>query len=269
MRQIMIGKARPEYRRYIAEVPAEIRDPAQPGTPNPKDCVSKRQFDRFLGDWRRRLHEFDAEMGWATETLEADAAGELLGCGEAILRELQGSPQRALQLSAPEFTPHSGPCPPPWMLLTPGGPSLSTQGGLSTQGCPSVTPVSTSRCHTGGRGGNGSSEQRQLPPHPAFPPAPVQPVPMEPAAPSSGIVQLRLADQLPEPLPPGVISTVSAAAAAAAAADSAAAASAMQWSMPWETDCEALLAAACMSPDMAALLTLQPDPETPLRLHTG
>ncbi|CAE8635488.1 unnamed protein product [Polarella glacialis] len=271
MRQIMIGKARPEYRRYIAEVPAEIRDPAQPGTPNPKDRVSKRQFDRSLGDWRRRLHEFDAEMGWAPETLEADAAGGLLGCGEALLREPQGSPQRGLQLSAPEFTPQLGPCPPPRMLLTPGGASLSTQG------CPSVTPVSKSRRHRGGRGGNGSGEPGMLPPPPAFPPAPVHPAPMEfsfrdePAAPSSGtgIVQLRLADQLPEPLPlpPGVVSAVSAAAAAAAAADYAAAASAMQWSMPWETDCEALLAASGMSPEMAALLTLQPDPETPLRPH--
>ncbi|CAE8705551.1 unnamed protein product, partial [Polarella glacialis] len=176
-----------------------------------------------------------------------------------------------LQLSAPEFTPQLGPCPPPRMLLTPGGASLSTQG------CPSVTPVSKSRRHRGGRGGNGSGEPGMLPPPPAFPPAPVHPAPMEfsfrdePAAPSSGtgIVQLRLADQLPEPLPlpPGVVSAVSAAAAAAAAADYAAAASAMQWSMPWETDCEALLAASGMSPEMAALLTLQPDPETPLRPH--
>lgn len=60
MRQIAIGKARPEYRRYVAEVPFHQREPADPSTPNPKDRVSKRQFDRALGDWRRRLHEYDA-----------------------------------------------------------------------------------------------------------------------------------------------------------------------------------------------------------------
>jgi len=64
MRQIAIGKARPEYRRYLAEVPVNLREPVHPSTPNPKDRVSKRQFDRALGDWRRRLHEFDAELGF-------------------------------------------------------------------------------------------------------------------------------------------------------------------------------------------------------------
>ena len=76
MRQIAIGKARPEYRRYLAEVAVHAREPvaasavelethlseAHPSTPDPKDRVSKRQFDRALGDWRRRLHEFDAEL---------------------------------------------------------------------------------------------------------------------------------------------------------------------------------------------------------------
>mmetsp|Transcript_41111 Transcript_41111/g.108827 ORF Transcript_41111/g.108827 Transcript_41111/m.108827 type:complete len:404 (-) Transcript_41111:250-1461(-) len=58
-RQVMIGKARPEYRRYIAEVPIEQRRPSQPRTPDPRDRVSKRQFDHALGEWRRRLHEYD------------------------------------------------------------------------------------------------------------------------------------------------------------------------------------------------------------------
>lgn len=59
-RQIMIGKARPEYRRYITEVPPERRSSSQPMTPDPRARVSKRQFDRALGEWRRRLHEFDS-----------------------------------------------------------------------------------------------------------------------------------------------------------------------------------------------------------------
>merc|ERR1719282_136194 len=59
LRQIMIGKARPEYRHYVAEVPREWRTPQQPHTPDPRSRISKRQFDRVLGEWRRQLHEFD------------------------------------------------------------------------------------------------------------------------------------------------------------------------------------------------------------------
>lgn len=60
IKQIQIGKARPEYLRYIREVQPSRRHSSQPGTPDPRARVSKRQFDRALGDWRRRLHEFDA-----------------------------------------------------------------------------------------------------------------------------------------------------------------------------------------------------------------
>jgi len=70
-RQIEIGKARPEYKRYLEKVPKEFRDEDQPSTPNPRDRVSKRQFDRALGEWRRRLHEWDAEFGWGPEGHEA------------------------------------------------------------------------------------------------------------------------------------------------------------------------------------------------------
>merc|ERR1719277_443500 len=63
MRQIMIGKARPEYRRYLTEVPLDTRGPSEPSTPDPRARVSKRQFDRALGEWRRRLHEFDGSPG--------------------------------------------------------------------------------------------------------------------------------------------------------------------------------------------------------------
>mmetsp|Transcript_92867 Transcript_92867/g.160776 ORF Transcript_92867/g.160776 Transcript_92867/m.160776 type:complete len:421 (+) Transcript_92867:85-1347(+) len=60
LKQIQIGKARPEYQRYVREVPYSERRASQPSTPDPRARVSKRQFDRLLGDWRRRLHEFDS-----------------------------------------------------------------------------------------------------------------------------------------------------------------------------------------------------------------
>jgi len=60
IKQIQIGKARPEYQRYVREVVPGRRTGSQPSTPDPRARVSKRQFDRALGDWRRRLHEFDA-----------------------------------------------------------------------------------------------------------------------------------------------------------------------------------------------------------------
>lgn len=59
MKQIQIGKARPEYQRYIREVPLSQRRPSQPSTPDPSARVSKRQFDRALADWRRLLHDYD------------------------------------------------------------------------------------------------------------------------------------------------------------------------------------------------------------------
>lgn len=58
-RQIAIGKARPEYRRYSTEAPREMRTAGHPTTPDPKERISKRQFDRSLSSWRCRLHEWD------------------------------------------------------------------------------------------------------------------------------------------------------------------------------------------------------------------
>lgn len=55
-RQIMIGKARPEYLRYREQVPFECRGPMHPRTPNALDKCSKRDFDRKLSRWRRQLH---------------------------------------------------------------------------------------------------------------------------------------------------------------------------------------------------------------------
>lgn len=58
-RQIVIGKARPEYRRYAQEVSRERRDASHPSTPGLRARISKRQFDRTLSAWRCRLHEYD------------------------------------------------------------------------------------------------------------------------------------------------------------------------------------------------------------------
>jgi hypothetical protein len=58
-RQVDIGKARPEYLRYLACVPKEQRTASRPQTPEPTAQVSKRTFDRMLSEWRRLLHEYD------------------------------------------------------------------------------------------------------------------------------------------------------------------------------------------------------------------
>lgn len=77
LRQIGIGKARPEYRRYMAEVAIDQREAEHPRTPDYRARdVSKRQFDRALGDWRRKLHEFAASR-------DAPADGEILRSSRA------------------------------------------------------------------------------------------------------------------------------------------------------------------------------------------
>jgi len=66
-RQIGIGKARPEY-RFVCEHYPEYkifceqynRDcDRRPRTPDPKNQVSKRQFDSILSEWRRGLHTLE------------------------------------------------------------------------------------------------------------------------------------------------------------------------------------------------------------------
>lgn len=74
LRQILIGKARPEYRRYLSEVAKSGRGPLHPCTPNPRARVSKRQFDRALCDWRRRLHEYEASSDSSTALPHPTAA---------------------------------------------------------------------------------------------------------------------------------------------------------------------------------------------------
>lgn len=101
MRQIMIGKARPEYRRYVVDVPPEQREPAQPSTPDPRARVSKRQFDRALSEWRRRLHEFDSTPGplslsWADASSSVRVEGGQPGiAGETVTQKSLSKKQRA------------------------------------------------------------------------------------------------------------------------------------------------------------------------------
>lgn len=84
LRQIHIGKARPEYRRYVHEVLPECRTKSQPSTPDPYDRVSKRQFDRALGAWRRQLHDFDTPGQWT-------GAAHLLNAIDSEEKERRGA----------------------------------------------------------------------------------------------------------------------------------------------------------------------------------
>jgi len=74
-RQINIGKNRPEYKRYVQQVAIDDRTIDQPQTPDFRARISKRQFDRELGVWRRQLHEFDA-LGCNLETHHQRPSGE-------------------------------------------------------------------------------------------------------------------------------------------------------------------------------------------------
>lgn len=60
LRQIKIGKSRPEYQWYDRAIPVPQRLPHHPATPDPHARISKRSFDRQLSQWRRSLHDFDA-----------------------------------------------------------------------------------------------------------------------------------------------------------------------------------------------------------------
>jgi len=62
LRQIKLGKSRPEYCRYVAEIPRESRTASHPSTPDPYERISKRQFDHLLSAWRRKLHDFDEDQ---------------------------------------------------------------------------------------------------------------------------------------------------------------------------------------------------------------
>jgi len=104
IKQIQIGKARPEYQRYMREVPHNRRNSSQPTTPDPRARVSKRQFDRALGDWRRRLHEFDAVPRGPPRH---QAENEWSPNGQSS-RNSWGGGQASLQDDADQYSPEGG-----------------------------------------------------------------------------------------------------------------------------------------------------------------
>lgn len=105
IKQIQIGKARPEYQRYVREVPHNRRNSSQPTTPDPRARVSKRQFDRALGDWRRRLHEFDA-VPRAAPRHQADSEAQWPSNGQSS-RNSWGGGQASLQDSTGDASQNS------------------------------------------------------------------------------------------------------------------------------------------------------------------
>lgn len=58
----------------MVTVPAVFRTTRHPRTPDPKERISKRAFDKKLSLWRRNLHEYDPEVG--DTMLSPEAAGK-------------------------------------------------------------------------------------------------------------------------------------------------------------------------------------------------
>jgi len=197
-RQIEIGKARPEYKRYLEKVPKELRDQDQPSTPNPKDRVSKRQFDRALGEWRRRLHEWDAEFGWGPDAHEAlpQKYGESMPSVAPAMVQGLAQPAGLVTQSARRRNRGSG------RGVGAGEVALKELQPLSAQPPqPSLSQQPSLLQHTHSLSVAPPLQTPQLPP-PQLPP-PTQPpqtsplaAPHQPPAGDAGIVQLRLADQL-------------------------------------------------------------------------
>eukprot|EP00929_Paragymnodinium_shiwhaense_P041987 TRINITY_DN21806_c0_g1_i1.p1 TRINITY_DN21806_c0_g1~~TRINITY_DN21806_c0_g1_i1.p1 ORF type:complete len:317 (-),score=35.05 TRINITY_DN21806_c0_g1_i1:243-1193(-) len=88
-RQVDIGKARPEYARYLHLVPKEQRRPSRPNTPDPRAAVSKRMFDRQLSEWRRELHKYEdpdkPSPDEESEHAESEASDDEEACAPTTL----------------------------------------------------------------------------------------------------------------------------------------------------------------------------------------
>lgn len=96
LRQIKLGKSRPEYCRYLAEVPRESRTASQPSTPDPYERISKRQFDHLLSAWRRKLHDFDEDRSLGMPSRAVVPALSLtqhLGLGTPVKRSDKERPK--------------------------------------------------------------------------------------------------------------------------------------------------------------------------------
>ena len=101
-RQIDIGKKSQAYVCYAQTVPKAARGRFDPLTPDPKDRLSKKQFDNAVRQWKSRLHEWFAQHqaqpgrsvaadGTVTEVLlvaRAHAAA-IIGDGGAVIEELK------------------------------------------------------------------------------------------------------------------------------------------------------------------------------------
>jgi len=114
-RQVDIGKARPEYLRYLQCVPKEQRTPTCPRTPDPLACVSKRQFDRQLSGWRRQLHEYDdPDAPTAAEGMidSGSSASSTEGRHEGIAPQPTGPFTLPRLMAPPEVMNHED----PWKL---------------------------------------------------------------------------------------------------------------------------------------------------------
>eukprot|EP00930_Biecheleria_cincta_P026663 TRINITY_DN1875_c1_g1_i1.p1 TRINITY_DN1875_c1_g1~~TRINITY_DN1875_c1_g1_i1.p1 ORF type:complete len:417 (+),score=58.96 TRINITY_DN1875_c1_g1_i1:207-1457(+) len=171
-RQIMIGKSRPEYLRYIAEVPVNQRGPERPTTPDPGDrTTSKRHFDRALGEWRRKLHEYDVATGEAPAIAGAAVAAVSL---QVQQKTPQATSTSRKLLRGSERKGNSAPDP-------------AVSGKLSSR---PPTPLQSPEEEPQALQEAWPQDLSQQVPEPQQPRPPVG---------AHGIVQLRLADRLPGP----------------------------------------------------------------------
>jgi len=193
IKQIQIGKSRPEYQRYLREVPHNRRSSSQPGTPDPRARVSKRQFDRALGDWRRRLHEFDAVPRGPPRThqqaeLEASWAPQLPQTSWSSPEKNAGGKGG---MSSSQHQDSQG------ALGSPTGRSANRR----SRGGAGVAPRAERIGKFGPRKPVDSpiSDQQPLQDQPVLPPPPPPPLmPQGNAATQPGAVRISLADQLME-----------------------------------------------------------------------
>jgi len=223
IKQIQIGKARPEYQRYVREVLPSRRTPSQPSTPDPRARVSKRQFDRALGDWRRRLHEFDAvPRGPPRGQVQYSENEAPWNCnGQQSSKNSWGSPPKKLggtgggQNNQDFHQDLTGASKENIQQLTESGRNGPRAGNRRSRAAP-VAPRTERIGKFGPRKALESLEvpnkdllpQSSLPPPPPPPPIASQTSIMGDAASQQGVVRISLADQLMEipmqpMMPPG------------------------------------------------------------------
>lgn len=189
-RQIMIGKARPEYRRYVTKIPPDCRSSSQPTTPDPRERVSKRQFDHSLSEWRRKLHEYDASPGSSWN--DGSARGWPVNPGPS-------SPSLAV------CTPYGDEaCSTQEQFQGEGGEAPLSRAAVQRTGYRRQRPTGTARAEwagwaSTGRRGPHFSTQKGSDADFCSPNVESEPLAPDPSQANSQVVCLRLADQLPGP----------------------------------------------------------------------